>query len=324
MVSNAANAAAEVEVGQAPRPERAAASSPPAEQTDAVEQRTGPPRPSRLVIGLAVAMTLCVTGAFLAIFALSLSGLQEQRSQHLLYAQFRGLLDPSSPVAPSIGGNIRAGTPVALVDAPAGGLHDVVVVEGTSSANLMAGPGHLADTPLPGQAGDSYVLGKSTTAGAPFRGIAKLQVGAIVNVRTGQGPFRFVVVDRRSGGARGSRLRGTAGALTLVTSIGSGGLGGLTPSHLLYVDAKLVGKAVPAPSGQPHQVAAMEVPGHGDAGAWPFVILGLVAVLAASGAVWWLWSRWGIWQTWLIGIPILFGLLWVLANEAMRLVPNIY
>ena len=32
-------------------------------------------------------------------------------------------------------------------------MHDLVVVQGTRPENLMAGPGHLRDTPLPGQLG---------------------------------------------------------------------------------------------------------------------------------------------------------------------------
>ncbi len=303
------------------------AESPPVETevSEPTIRRQGPPQPGRLVIALAIVMTLSVAGVFVAVFAFGLSGLQEQRSQHLLYAQFRGLLDPASPVAPAIGGKIPSGTPVALLDAPAAGLHDVVVSEGTTSANLLAGPGHLPDSPLPGQAGDAYVMGKSTTAGAPFRDIGRLQPGAVVIVRTGQGRFKFVVVDQRRGGdPRRPLLRGTAAVLTLVTSTGSGGLGTLTPSHLLYVDAKLSGKAVPAPHGRPDRVAAADIPGHAEGGAWPLIVLGLLALLAGSAGVWWFWSRWGVWPSWLLGVPILFGILWFLGNEAMHLVPNVY
>ncbi len=127
---------------------------------------------------------------------------QEQRSQHQLYAMFRGLLDPSSEIAPKIGGAIPAGWPVALISAPQAGLHQVVVVEGTSSSVLQSGPGLLGDSPLPGQHGDSVVLGKGTTFGAPFAGITRLRHGDVITVTTGQGTFRFVVKDQRLAGAR--------------------------------------------------------------------------------------------------------------------------
>jgi sortase A len=179
---------------------------------------------------------------------------QEQRSQHQLYAQFRGLLDPSSPLAPEIGGSIPAGFPIALLNAPVAGLHNVVVVEGTSSGVLLGGPGHLADSPLPGQAGRSVLVGRSATAGAPFGGITRLHTGDVISVRTGQGPFRFVVEDERVAGDRLPPVRPGGGLLTLVTSAGSGGLGRLAPTHLVYVDAKLQGKVVGAPHGRPATV----------------------------------------------------------------------
>ena len=65
------------------------------------------------------------------------------------------------------------------------GLENVVVVEGTSSSDLLEGPGHLRDSPLPGQLGESIVMGKSATAGAPFGGIARLRKGDVINVTTG-------------------------------------------------------------------------------------------------------------------------------------------
>jgi hypothetical protein len=169
-------------------------------------RRIGPPAPRLLTVVLSAVMLVCALTVFFGIFVFGLSGLQEQRSQHQLYAQFRGLLSPSSPVAPSVGGAIPAGAPVALVDAPQAGLENVVVVEGTSSGDLLAGPGHLPSSPLPGQVGESVIVGKSTTAGAPFRSISRLRRGDVVTVRTGQGRFRYVVrtLAQPSGG-RGRR-----------------------------------------------------------------------------------------------------------------------
>jgi len=71
-------------------------------------------------------------------------------------------------------------------------------------------------------------------------------------------------------------------------------------------------------------VAATEVPGQADPGAWPFVVLWLAGLAAASAAVWWLWARWGLLRTWIVGAPILLALLWAMSNEAMRLLPNVY
>jgi sortase A len=219
---------------------------------------------------------------------------------------------------------IPAGTPVALLSAPRAGLHDVVVVEGTSSGTLLVGPGHLSDTPLPGQAGNAVVLGKSATAGAPFAGIAQLRRGDVITVRTGQGSFRYTVQGRVPADGRLPAIPPTSGLLTLGTSAGSGSLGRLASDHLVYVDARLQGTAVGAPHGRPTSVPSPDLPGHIDPGAWPWVGLWLVLLAAGTAATWWLWSRWGILQTWLVGAPVLFALLWGLSDEAMRLLPNVY
>jgi sortase A len=316
-----------------PSPSLDEASTPTAEQVVLqVEQpdplprptHSGPPRPGFLVAVLAAVMVACVVAAFLGVFAYGLSGLQEKRSQHLLYGAFRGGLDPSSPNGPSIGGKIRLGTPVAMISAPAASLHNVVIVEGTSSGELLKGPGHLRDTPLPGQAGESVLIGKSTTSGAPFRGLSKLTKGDVVTVRTGQGLFRYTVVGSAAPKVAKERIAADSGLLVLATSAGSGGLGSLAPGHLVYVEAKLQGRAVAAPPGRPAHVSSAEVQGHSDWGAWLLAAGWFLGLLIVSAASWWLWSRWGLLRAWLIGAPILLGLLWGLSSEVMRLLPNTY
>jgi len=296
----------------------------PGEDIAAPEPRSGPPKSGVLVVALAAIMFVCVVTAFFGAFAFGLGGLQEQRSQHQLYSQFRGLLDPSSPVAPEIGGNIPAGAPVALLNSPKAGLHNVVVVEGTTAANLLSGPGHRRDTPLPGQAGESVVMGRSTTAGAPFGGITKLRKGDVITVTTGQGRFHYTVRGQLRAGDRLPTITSTSSLLTLVTSGGSGALGRVAPNHLIYVDAKLQGRAAVAPSGQPKSVSAAEIQGHNQPGAWLFVVLWTLALIATSVVCWRLWSRWGLLQVWLVGAPVLLGLLWGFSTEGMRLLPNVF
>ena len=284
----------------------------------------GPPRPTVLVVVLGFVLLASVVVAFLGVFAFGLSGLQEHRSQDQLYAQFRGLLAPASLVAPSTGGVIAAGTPVALLSAPAAGIHDVVVVEGTSSGDLLQGPGHVPNTPLPGQGGEAVLVGKSTTAGAPFADLHRLRRGDPITVRTGQGLFRFTVEGLLVPGTRQRAIPANRGRLVLVTSAGAGGVGGLEPSQTVDVEATLHGEAVVAPPHRPATVALSNVPGQSDPAAWPFVGLWLAGLVVASAAVWWLWARLGILRTWLIGAPVLLALLWGLSNEAMRLLPNTY
>jgi sortase A len=317
----AAALADQVQIEEADEVVDSAEESKPAEPTTPT---AGPPRPGALVIVLALLLFVSVVAAFLGVFAYGLSGLQEHRSQQQLYAQFRGLLAPASTVAPSIGGVIATGTPVALVNAPAAGIHDVVVIEGTSSGDLLQGPGHLADTPLPGQGGEAVLVGKSTTAGAPFAHLARLHRGDVITVRTGQGEFHFVVRGPILPGLHQPAIPADQGRLVLVTSAGRGGEGGLEPSQTLDVEATLKGKAVAAPHHRPQSVAQSDLPGQTDPAAWPFVALWLAGLVLASAAVWWLWSRWGILRAWVVGAPVLLALLWGLSNEAMRLLPNVY
>ena len=288
------------------------------------EARSGPQAPGVAAVALAAVMVVSVMVVFLGLFAFTLSGLQEQRSQHLLYAQFRGLLDPSSTTAPSIGGSIPVGTPIALLNSAQADLHNVVVVEGTSSGTLLAGPGHRRDTPLPGQTGQSILVGKGMTAGSPFGDLTHLRAGDIVRVRTGQGPFRYRVVGTVAPGGRLPTIRSDQSLLTLVTSESTGPLGYLAPGHLVYVEAQLVGRPVTAPKGAPRTVSPSEIQGHNEPGAWPLAGLWFLGLLAATAGCWWLWSRWGIVQTWIVGAPVIFGILWGLSNEAMRLLPNVY
>jgi sortase A len=287
-------------------------------------QRARPPMPGAVAITLASITAFSVVAVFLGAYAYGLSALQEQRSQDQLFASFRGLLDPSSPTAPSIGGAIAPGSPVALLNSPIAGLHNVVVVEGTTSGDLLEGPGHLRDSPLPGQPGESILMGKSTTAGAPFGGITRLHQGDVITVRTGQGRFRFVVEGQRVAGDPLPQIPSSGSLLTLITSAGSGWLGRLAPSRLVYVDARLQGKDVASPPGRPVAVTPAEIQGHGDPSAWPFVVFWLQGLLVGLVGLVWLWSRWGLSRTWLIGAPVLLGILWGLSTELMRLLPNVF
>lgn len=296
----------------------------PAARAASASAGTRPPVQARVVVALAGIMTFSLVVVYFGAFAFGLSGLQEQRSQHELYQSFRGLLDPSSPIAPSIGGDITPGTPVALLNSSVAGLRSVVVVEGTSSTDLMAGPGHLRDSPLPGQPGESILMGKSATAGAPFSAITRLHKGDLIKVTTGQGTFRFVVEDQRVAGDRLPELPKSGALLTLITSTGSGWLSHLAPSHLVYVDAELQGKTVVAPQGVPGVVPTAEIQGHGDPSGWVFVVFWLQALLLGSIATVWLWARWGRWQSWLVAAPVLFAILWGLSSEVLRLLPNVY
>ncbi|HEX3908604.1 MAG TPA: class E sortase [Mycobacteriales bacterium] len=290
------------------------------------EPAAPPPRrplPTVPLVIVTVASALSVLMVFLVVFGLGLSALQEQRAQHQLYAQLRGSFSPSSPVAPPVGGLIKPGTPIALLNAPAAGLHNTVVVEGTSSGDLMSGPGHLRDSVLPGQVGQSILLGRSLTAGAPFGHLMRVQTGDLITITTGQGRFTYSVIDVRGTGSPLPAVPAGGSLLTLVTSGGSGWLGRLAPGGVRYVDATLKGKAVSDSVGRPVAVPSAELPGRSDPGSWPFVVLWLQGLVLVTLGMVWAWSRWGHWQTWLVGLSLLAGVLWGLSDQTMRLLPNL-
>jgi sortase A len=68
-----------------------------------------------------------------------------------------------------------------------------VFVEGTEAGDLRAGPGHYAETPLPGQRGTVAIAGHRTTYGAPFRRLDQLDPGDRIELRMPYGRFAYRV-----------------------------------------------------------------------------------------------------------------------------------
>jgi len=255
------------------------------------------------------------------LYGLLLSGVQEDRSQTGLYAKLRA--EFASETAP-VGGGIKNGAPVALLDAPKAGLRQAVVVEGTSSADLQKGPGHLVNTVLPGQAGISAILGKGVTFGAPFANITKLAAGDPITVTTGQGVAHYVVNDvRGSGDPLPPALATGQGRLTFVAVVGSGWRAGWAPTQTVYVDATLQGAGFAAPPGRPTQTPSEQSPMEGSAGALYPLVLWLQLLVAAGVAVAWARGHWRGWQVWLAGAPIVFAISWMATETAARLLPNL-
>ncbi len=261
---------------------------------------------------------------FLLGYVYAFSTVQEHRSQAQLFAQFRGLLDPASVIGPPLGGHITSDTPVALISVPALHLSQVVVVEGTTSGDLAQGPGHQSNSPLPGQVGQSILMGKAVSYGAPFAGLAQLRRGVLITATTGQGTFHFHVEDVRVAGSRLPVIPANASLLTLISTSQAGLFGASAASHLIYVDAALVGTPAPTPSGAPTTVSLAEVQGHSDSGAWPWVVCWSVLLVVAVALAMVLARRWGVRRTWLVATPTLLLAAWCLSGQVMRLLPNVY
>jgi len=267
-------------------------------------------------------LTLSALALWALLFVYVFSGLQQQRTNSVLYSQFRQELTAEQTVAP-IGGIITPGAPVALIEAPIDGLRSMVIVEGTSSGNLMDGPGHKRDTPLPGQPGTSEIYGRSVSYGAPFANIDQLRRGQKIKVTTGQGVFTYLVEGKRKPGDPKPYMLGVGGIgksrMSLITSAGSS----IAPTDTLIVDTIIDGDPQPAPRGRPTNIPGDETAMKGDTSQVVEVVLWLEALILVAGGIVWARVRWGKKQAWVVGVPVLLATLWLTSNSVMLALPNL-
>jgi LPXTG-site transpeptidase (sortase) family protein len=252
--------------------------------------------------------------------------LHHDRAQLVAYANFRSELAlATAPTGPTVPGHphkpLKLGTPVAVLQIPKLGLKEVVF-EGTTGGVLENGPGHVRDTPLPGQAGTSYIEGRAATYGGPFRHLSQLLPGDTLTVTTGQGVHRYRVLDiRQPGLPQPLPPAPGAGRLVLTTAYG----GPIVPTDVLRVDADLTSQVQPSPRMVigPSQLSRAESVMAIDNAAWgPMVFIGEALVLAI-GLVSWLRVSWGVWQAWAVAIPVVGFLGLATADQAARLLPNL-
>lgn len=305
-------------------PGPAPASGPGAQATPAAPPGTGSPpdggakrgTPNPVLQGLGVGcLLLAVVVLGFVGYLYGLSGVQEARSQAILYerlqaqlAEIGGIVPPLGPTAP--------GAPIAVLDIPSIGIHDMVVVEGTSPGNLTLGPGHLRDTPFPGQAGVVEIFGRRATFGAPFADIGHLLPGAFIEIITGQGESTYTVAA--IGNSKERIVDPAPNKLLLFTASSP-----VVPSYYVEVDAHLT--TAPRPSlGVAHEIDAPELVLAGDDGAlvltWTWALA--LVLVSAAGTVASL--RWSPWAAYLVTVPIALAVLWNLYQNLSLLLPNVY
>jgi sortase (surface protein transpeptidase) len=296
--------------------------SSPAATTSTADGR-GRPNPRRRATAVAlVSLTAVAFGLVLQMAVIS--RLQHRAAQQRAYDTFRyELAQGTAPVGQTdrAGDLLALGAPVALLEIPSLGLHEVVG-EGSTGVVLMGGPGHRRDTPLPGQAGTSVVLGRAAAYGGPFKRLHELAGGAVITVTTGQGVATYTVTGVRLGGdpAPAPPAAGS-GRLVLVTAMGTP----FVPSGVLRVDADMTS---PASVASTAVIAAGTLPsseqplGIDTSTVWALVIW-LQGLVVVSVGIVWSWTRWGHHQTWIVFLPLTVLVAVLVADEFMKLLPNL-
>ena len=247
------------------------------------------------------------------VFVVVLSGLAHERSQAGLLRRFRTEL--ATQRAP-IGGAIPSGAPVALLDVPSIGIHEIVV-QGTSSGITRGGPGHLAASVLPGQTGNAVIAGRHVGYGGPFSGLGGLRAGDRIRVTTGQGHAWYTVIG--AGTSPSDRVRmmmpTSTSRLTLVTSDPA-----LLADRYRYVVARLDGKPF-APTGHASAVARADLGLTGDPGviATLFVWLLFAALVGVASVE--AFRRLPAASVWLVAAPLVLAATWLVYEHVVVLLP---
>ncbi|RLK54092.1 sortase [Actinokineospora cianjurensis] len=308
-------------VPHAPPPPGVPPAAPPPGVPHAGPPRYRPERPALVMAGQMLAILGAVLLCFVAQLTL-LGGLKHERDQNSAYNAFRtDLAKATAPVTALDGGGrlLDSGTPVAIIEIPRLRLQEVVL-EGTSARTLKSGPGHVRNTPLPGQSGTSQILGRKASYGGPFAEIDKLRQGDEIVITTGQGEHRYLVQGVRRANDKERTAPAGEGRLTLATADGSYFL----PTDIIRVDARLVSEV----QAKTRQLPAFAVADNeramvGDRSALVPIALWTLILAAAAVAAVYIRQRVGRWQAWVIGVPVVGAVSLTLADQAAALLPNL-
>ena len=189
-------------------------------------------------IATAALLLILVAGGLFALFDGPIANAWYTTRQHQLASRWAA----SRP-------HVGRGNAVALLQVPK--LHlSALIAEGDAVQQLRSGPGHRIGTPMPGDVGNSVVVGHDMAWGGPFGALSRLQPGDLIAIQTKSstgpiGVFKVKSVRKISGTDSGSFAPSTDRRLTLVT--GTGGR---------FSDDRLVVTAVSGSVG--HLVAATE------------------------------------------------------------------
>lgn len=213
------------------------------------------------------------------------------------------------------------GAPVAILDIPSIGVHEVVV-EGTSGGDLKNGPGHRRDTVLPGQSGISVIMGRAAAYGGPFNRIQELAPGDKFTVFTGQGKQTFSVIGVRYAGDLAPPSP-KAGVSRLILESARGPA--FMPTGVVRVDAQRDG-AGKDPGVRQTSFATLppeqKSMGTDTTTAWALVFALQFFIVAELAAVW-AFRRIGAQKMWVVFAPVLLLAGLFVADQVTRFLPNL-
>jgi sortase A len=199
---------------------------------------------------------------------------------------------------------------------PAIGIKNMVVVEGTSPENLELGPGHVRNTPLPGENGVAEIFGRRATFGAPFGRLGDLRRGDKVKIITGQGTSSYTIITK---GDSTHLVKDPApNRLLLLTACSA-----TVPSTYCYFDAELTTAPQQDPGGRP-LITAAETPLSGDTSVLVLTMVWGLALVIISVAGTVAAARWSPWLAYLTAAPLALAVLWNLYESLAALLPNVY
>ncbi|MEQ6903316.1 class E sortase [Nocardioides sp. YIM 152588] len=139
-------------------------------------------------------LTAGVVLALLVFYLLVWTNVQTSAAQQDLLEEFRTEKARSAGKAPEV----SIGEGLAVLYAPRLGADwRWVVLEGTDMGTIDDGPGHFAETALPGEIGNFAVAGHRATHGEPFADLDRLVEGDEIYVETTDGWFTYQVTWSR-------------------------------------------------------------------------------------------------------------------------------
>jgi sortase A len=167
--------------------------------------RPPPPRQAWRTVVRGTGQTLITAGVVILLFVvyeLWWTGLTTRHEQHqLLNTLHRQWTHGVTIADPPLGSGI------AILRIPRFGRHYAfVVVQGTSTADLIKGPGHYPGTAMPGRLGNFSVAGHRTTYLHPFYNLNQLKTGDPIVLETRTTWFTYRVQDIPHTSAKGQEI----------------------------------------------------------------------------------------------------------------------